>query len=153
MKRPMLTAIVRHQLIGHAVGIPRVVVRRNRTTAMTATLARTFRTEIHKGAGGRHRFTIAAGRSATEPRKQIRPRASQYTRRRALGSQSAEAVTCTAHVKLGTIMPTVRTTGRVECTAAGASEPEKTAVMAAPAANHPAVWRWEYPAGNASLEY
>ncbi len=76
---------------------------------MMTTLASTFTADHHSDAGDTSRLTNAAGRSAIDPIKQIRPRSSQYTRRWSAGIAKAEALNCTTQVKHGTIIPTDRT--------------------------------------------
>ena len=126
----MFTVMVRHQLSGQPAAIPWRAERRNRSAPMSATLARTFAAESQSGARGRHKLAIAAGRRATDPSRQIRPRSPQYSRRWEGGSASAEAPSWTIQVKHGTSIPTVSTSTRPAFDARAASDPEKIAVTA-----------------------
>ncbi len=137
----MFTVIVQHQLSGHHHGVWCLADRRNRSAPMIATLARTFAADSQRGAFDRKRLITAAGSNATDPHRQIRPRSPQYKRRRSGDIKAQDAPIWTTHVKLGTTMPTMRTSGSSAVVVSFASDPEKIAVTAPPAANHIAVVR------------
>ena len=139
----MFTVMVKHQLSGQPAAIPWRAERRNRSAPMSTTLARTFAAESQSGACRRDKLAIAAGKRATEPSTQIRPRSPQYTRRSEGGRRRAEAPSWTIQVKHGTSIPTVSTSTKPAFDARTASEPEKIAVTAAPAVNQAAVARME----------
>ncbi len=61
------------------------------------------------------------------------------------------APNCTTHVKHGTIIPTANTSDNPACTAKCASDPEKIAVTAPPAANQAAVEMKEYPSSDSAV--
>src|SRR5262249_55548736 len=139
----MFTVIVRHQLSGHPGGIPCRADRRNSATPISATLASTFPAESQRGALDRHRLATAAGSKATDPSRQTRPRSPQYSRRCPAAKAMPEVLSWTAQVKLGTSIPTNKTSASPAFVARAASEPEKAAVTTAPAANQPAVAAYE----------
>ena len=112
----IFTVIVRHQKSGQRRPMAWRAERRNSSPPMIATLVSTFAAESQSGARGRHRLAIAAGRSAREPIRQIRPRSPQYRRRFKGGSNKPDAPNCTTHVKHGTTIPTAMTSGKPACT-------------------------------------